>query len=122
MPSSTPLAAPGMPPLALLCDLFGFGPSPAAILFPIRGAAFQKLAQLLSGRDDVSDSVQVRVLLRIKVARRLAGFLVHDPRIARVFRLQPLADTARHAADDISQRAVRAADSFTIETVQNQMQ
>ena len=35
MPSSTPLAAPGMPPLALLCDLFGFGPSPAAILFPI---------------------------------------------------------------------------------------
>ena len=121
MPSSTPLAAPGMPPLARLCDLFGFGPSPAAILFPIRGAAFQKVTQLLSCRDDLSGVMQGRVLLRIKVARRLAGVLVHDPRIARVFRLQPLADTARHAADDISHRAVRAADSFTIETVQNQM-
>ena len=121
MPSSTPLAAPGMSPLARLCDLFGFGPTPAAILFPIRSAAFQKVTQLLSCRDDLSGVVQGRVLLRIKVARRLAGVLAHDPRIARVFRLQPLADAARHAADDISHRAVRAADSFTIETVQNQM-
>ena len=46
MPSSTPLAAPGMSPLARLCDLLGFGPTPAAILFPIRGAAFQKVTQL----------------------------------------------------------------------------
>ena len=107
--------------LARLCDLPGFGPTPAAILFPIRGAAFQKVTQLLSCRDDLSGVMQGRVLLRIKVARRLAGVLVHDPRIARVFRLQPLADAARHAADDISHCAVRAADSFTIETVQNQM-
>ena len=65
--------------------------------------------------------MQVPVLPRIKAACRLPGFLVHDPRIARIFGLRPLADTARDTADDGSHRAVRAADSFTIETVQNQM-
>ena len=94
---------------------------PTAILFPIRGAAFQKFVQLLPRRDDVSGSMQVRVLLRIKVACRLPGVLSYDPRIARIFGLQPLADAARGTADDGSHRAVCAADSFTIETVQNQM-
>ena len=65
--------------------------------------------------------MQVRVLLRIKVACRLPGVLSYDPRIARIFGLQPLADAARGTADDGSHRAVCAADSFTIETVQNQM-
>lgn len=66
--------------------------------------------------------MEVRVFLRIKVAGRLAGCLVHDPRIPRVLRLQPLADPARQAADDVSHCAVRAPDSFTIEAVQNEMQ
>ena len=66
--------------------------------------------------------MQIRVLLRIKVACRLPGVLVHDPRVARILGLQPLADTARRTADDGGYRAVRAADSFTIETVQNQVQ
>ena len=66
--------------------------------------------------------MQIWVLLRIKVACRLPGVLVHDPRVARILGLQPLADTARRTADDGGYRAVRAADSFTIETVQNQMQ
>ena len=65
--------------------------------------------------------MQVGVLLRIIVAGRLAGCLVHDPRIRWALRFQPLADTARGAADDISHCTVRAPDSFTIEAVQNQM-
>ena len=95
---------------------------PAEISFSIRGAAFQKFAQLLFRRDDMSGSMQIRVLLRIKVVCRLPGVLVHDPRVARILGFQPLADTARRTADDGGYRAVRAADSFTIETVQNQMQ
>lgn len=65
--------------------------------------------------------MQVGVLLMVCVARRLAGCLVHDPRIARVLRLQPLADSAWQATDDVSYGAVRAPDSFAIETVQNEM-
>ena len=53
-----PDANPWSPfPQALPCARRGFGPSPAATLFPIRGAPFQKFPQLLSGRDDVSGSM-----------------------------------------------------------------
>ena len=87
-------------------------------LLPIRGAAFEKFAQLVPRRDDVSGSMQIRVLLMVRVACRLAGCLVHDPRIPRVLRLQPLADTARQAADDISHRVLNSS-TFALTTVRS---